>query len=446
MELGATLLKEVLSSEDCSVSLHGFLHGKSDLGSWLGTLGVSDSVKVRNGLLTSSLRKLFLSLAWFVQFNSCVGCSSAKDNEIEERVCSESVGTMDRCAGDLTSSKETWDNLVLAVFAKSEDLSLPVSWNATHVVVDSGDDGNGLLGDINTSENVSGLRDTRKSFLEGLGWKMVQMKEDVIFLSTDTTTFDDFHGHSSRDDVSRSEILSCRGIPFHESLTVRISEDTTLTTATLSHEATSAINTCWMELDEFGIFERETSSDGHGTTVTCAGVSRSARLVSSTVSTSCEDGLIGSHSVDGSVSHVICHNSSANTFIHYEVKCKVLDEEDAVVPESSSEQGVKHTVTSSVGHSAAAVSLTTFTEILGLTTEGSLIDLSLVSSAERHAVGLEFKNSLGCFLCHVVNGILVSEPVATLHCVVEVPSPVIIMHVTECSIDATLFKNDGVKS
>lgn len=39
---------------------------------------------------------------------------------------------------------------------------------------------------------------------------------------------------------------------------------------------------------------------------------------------------------------------------------------------------------------------------------------------------------------HVVDRILVSQPVSTLHRVVEVPAPVILTHVTKCSIDTTL--------
>lgn len=46
----------------------------------------------------------------------------------------------------------------------------------------------------------------------------------------------------------------------------------------------------------------------------------------------------------------------------------------------------------------------------------------------------------GCrsLFCHVVDGILVSQPVGSFHCVVEMPPPVIILHVSQSCIDPTL--------
>lgn len=42
-------------------------------------------------------------------------------------------------------------------------------------------------------------------------------------------------------------------------------------------------------------------------------------------------------------------------------------------------------------------------------------------------------------LSHVVNGILVSEPIGSLHCVIEMPPPVILLHVSQSCIDPTLL-------
>jgi len=95
LELLAALLKEVLLSEDSSMTLHSLLHSHSNLSSGLSSLGESDSVKVRNGLLTSILRELLLSLTGLESLNCGVGSSSSEDNEIEERVGSKSVSTVD---------------------------------------------------------------------------------------------------------------------------------------------------------------------------------------------------------------------------------------------------------------------------------------------------------------------------------------------------------------
>ena len=80
MKLLTTFLQEILASEDSSMSLHSFLHSESNFSSRLGALGVSDSIEVRNRLLSSSLRKLFLSLARLESLNGSVGGSSSKDD------------------------------------------------------------------------------------------------------------------------------------------------------------------------------------------------------------------------------------------------------------------------------------------------------------------------------------------------------------------------------
>ena len=47
-------------------------------------------------------------------------------------------------------------------------------------------------------------------------------------------------------------------------------------------------------------------------------------------------------------------------------------------------------------------------------------------------------NRVRCLLAHVVDSILISQPVTALDRVVHVPSPVILGHVTQSSIDTTL--------
>lgn len=47
----------------------------------------------------------------------------------------------------------------------------------------------------------------------------------------------------------------------------------------------------------------------------------------------------------------------------------------------------------------------------------------------------------GCrsLLCHIMDSILISQPIRSLHCVVEMPPPVILLHVPQSGIDPTLW-------
>jgi len=59
-------------------------------------------------------------------------------------------------------------------------------------------------------------------------------------------------------------------------------------------------------------------------------------------------------------------------------------------------------------------------------------------AAEGQAVFFQLQHGTGRFLAHVVNGVLVAEPVATFYSVVHVPPPVVFGHVAERGVDAAL--------
>jgi len=98
-------------------------------------------------------------------------------------------------------------------------------------------------------------------------------------------------------------------------------------------------------------------------------------------------------------------------------------------------------VTSAVSDSAASVCLSTLAVLLRLTTESTLVNLALSGSAEWHAVRFEFSDSEGCLTSHVLHSVLISKPISTLYSIVEMPSPVILVHVTESCINTTLSGN-----
>ncbi len=73
-----------------------------------------------------------------------------------------------------------------------------------------------------------------------------------------------------------------------------------------------------------------------------------------------------------------------------------------------------------------------------LASESSLINLAFFGSAEGHAVALELEHGLGRLAAHVVDGVLVAEPVTALDRVVGVPAPVIFRDVAERGVDSAL--------
>ena len=98
--------------------------------------------------------------------------------------------------------------------------------------MDSGQDGDGLLRDIDAGEDGSGLRDAGESLGEDLRREMAQLEEDMILLGPDATAFANLNGHGPRNDITRSEILRCGGIAFHEALALAIEKISSLPTRT----------------------------------------------------------------------------------------------------------------------------------------------------------------------------------------------------------------------
>ena len=307
--------------------------------------------------------------------------------------------------------------------------------------MDGGEDRDGLLGGVNTSKDVSGLKDTWETLVDLLGRQMVQVEVDVITVGSDTTSFKDFHGHGTRHDVTRGQILGVGSVSLHESLTLTVSEDTAFTTAALSHEATSTVDASWVELNELRVLNWEASSGDHTTTVTSASVGTSAREVGTAVTTSGHNRVGSLHSVDSAIGHVVGHDTTALVTVHEQVHREVLNKENAVIAESAPEESMEHGVSSAISDSAAAVSLATFTVVGGLASEGSLVDLSFAGPAEGHTVGLKLTHGNGSLSSHVLDGILVTEPVRAFDGIVEMVPPVIFVHVTESSIDSTLTGN-----
>ena len=122
-------------------------------------------------------------------------CRSSKDNKIQQRVGSESVGSMDRGASGFSCSHQSWDNNIIAVLIRLEHLGFVVGGDTSHIIMNSWEYRDGLFSSINTSEDVCGLKDTWKSLLESLGWQVMEAEMNVIFVRPASSSFEDLHSH-----------------------------------------------------------------------------------------------------------------------------------------------------------------------------------------------------------------------------------------------------------
>ena len=70
--------------------------------------------------------------------------------------------------------------------------------------------------------------------------------------------------------------------------------------------------------------------------------------------------------------------------------------------------------------------------------ERSLVNLAIFGAREGHSVVLQLDNRVGRFLAHVLDRVLVTQPVRTFHCVIHVPAPVVLAHVAQRGADTAL--------
>ena len=108
------------------------------------------------------------------------------------------------------------------------------------------------------------------------------------------------------------------------------------------------------------------------------------------------------------------------------------------IPQTLTIEGVQKGMAGSVGHTATPMSLATLAVFVRLSSKSSLVDLALGCPGEGHTVIFEFQNGGGGFTGHVVNGILVTQPIRSFDSVIHVPPPVIGFHVAKSGIDAAL--------
>jgi hypothetical protein len=156
---------------------------------------------------------------------------------------------------------------------------------------------------------------------------------------------------------------------------------------------------------------------------------RGTRKVGPTITSGSQDSLVRSESVERSILHVEREHTDTFTVLHEQVERKVFDEEVGVVAERLAVEGVKNGVTRSVGGGGAPVSLSSLSELERLSTKGSLVDLALLGTREWDTKVLELymsapyeadpcrthlDDSVRCLSAHVMDSILVSEPIRSL--------------------------------
>ncbi|RUP44237.1 hypothetical protein BC936DRAFT_149729 [Jimgerdemannia flammicorona] len=207
---------------------------------------------------------------------------------------------------------------------------------------------------------------------------------------------------------------------------------------TLSDQAPSAINPCWMELYKLEILQRQPRPRDHSISIARTSMRRRTAEIRPSIPSRSQYGIMRLEPMQRPIFLIKGDDAPAHAVFHDEIERKVLNKEVCVVLEGLTVECVKHGVASPIRHRRTPVRLPALAILERLPAKGPLIDLALICAREWDSEVLQFDHAVWGLAAHVVDRVLVTEPVAALDCIVHVPAPVIFAHVAEGCVHAAL--------
>mmetsp|Transcript_22976 Transcript_22976/g.35408 ORF Transcript_22976/g.35408 Transcript_22976/m.35408 type:complete len:259 (+) Transcript_22976:781-1557(+) len=251
--------------------------------------------------------------------------------------------------------------------------------DASHIIMHSRQDRNGLLGHIHTSKNGCSLTNSWQTFFEQLRRQMIQMQVDMILVWSHTPPFTNLHGHGSRHHITTGQILGTGSIPLHEPLTFTVAQNTALTTTSLGNQTSGPVDTGGMKLHKLRILIGQTGPHGHGIPVSCTSMCACAAEVGSTVPSRGQYSVFGMDPMEGPILHIQRRDTRTDALIvHHQIHGKVFDEVRSIKRQRSAIQSMQHGMTGTVGRTGTPIRLTAFPKVQTLPTKGSLINLAIL--------------------------------------------------------------------
>jgi hypothetical protein len=185
---------------------------------------------------------------------------------------------------------------------------------------------------------------------------------------------------------------------------------------TLRDKAASAIDTSWVELNKLQILQRKASTSNHCIAIARTSVGTRAAEVRSTVTPRCEDRFVSPEAVECTVFHAERNDSSTLTILHDQIQHKVFNEEFCVVSKRLAVKSVEEGMTGAISGRSTAVCLTAFAIIQRLTTNGTLVYLSIFGTGEWNTITFELETDIGGTNRHVrSNPTSATDPGASRH-------------------------------
>lgn len=277
-----------------------------------------------------------------------------------------------------------------------------------------------LLGHVHTGEDVCAFGDAGQLFVDHFRPKVGQVEQDVILVLAYTAAFANFHRHRTRHHVARSQVLVMRCVALHEALAIAVTQDAAFAAHAFGDQAARTVDASGMELHEFHVLHRQARTHHQAAAITGTGVCGGGAEVGTSVTAGRQHHAVGAEQMQRTFGHVQCEHATANAFfVEDQIEREVLDHEACVVRQRLLIQGMQHGVAGTIGCGAGTLRGRAFTILGGHAAERALVDLALFGPRERHAVVLEFDDGRNRLATHVLDRVLVAQPIGTLDGVVK---------------------------
>ena len=132
--------------------------------------------------------------------------------------------------------------------------------------------------------------------------------------------------------------------------------------------------------------------------------------------------------------------STCTLLVHHQIDREVLHEKLRLVLQRLLIQGVQHRVSGAIGGSAGSL-CRALAKMGRHAAERALINFAIFGARKRHSIVLELDDRIRRLFAHVLDRVLVAEPVGAFNGVVHVPAPIVVTHVAERRADATLCRH-----
>ena len=175
---------------------HGALHFHPHFSGGRAALGVAEVIEPGQRELGRILGQFGVGRLRFDQFLETMTRSAAEHHQVDQRVRTEAIGTVDRNAGRLAHREQARHHgFGIAVGPDGDDFAHVIGGDAAHVVVHRRHHRQRLAGEVDTGENLAAFGDPGQPFGQHLGIDVIEMQVDVVLVRTHPAPLADFQRH-----------------------------------------------------------------------------------------------------------------------------------------------------------------------------------------------------------------------------------------------------------